>query len=107
MSVKSKVMDLCTPKGIKIGTLERETGLSNGTIRKWSEDSTINGKTLVAIADYFGVTTDYILDREQQKPIQMDGLTPDKAEFIALVQQMTPEQVRALIAVAKLTLRDQ
>lgn len=94
MSVKSKVMDLCTQKGIKIGTLERETGLSNGTIRKWSEDSTINGKTLVAIADYFGVTTDYILDREQEKPIQMDGRTQEAVDlFLAL----TDDQKSALM----------
>ena len=94
MSVKSKVLDLCKQKEIKIGTLERETGMSNGTIRKWSEDSTINGKTLVAIADYFGVTTDYILDREQEKPIQMDGRTQEAVDlFLAL----TDDQKSALM----------
>ena len=101
MSVKSKVIDLCTKKGVKIGTLERETGMSNGTIRKWSEDSTINGKTLIAIADYFGVTTDYILDREQEKPSQAEELSETKVKLLAAIDNMTDEEAAAWLKILK------
>ncbi len=62
--VKDRVISLCEDRNVKIGTLEREAKLSNGTINKWTEDSIPNGYTLNAIADYFGVSVDYLLGRE-------------------------------------------
>lgn len=64
MSLKSNVLKLCEERGIKVGTLEREAKLANGTIGKWTDDTTSNGATLSAIADYFDVTIDYLLDRK-------------------------------------------
>lgn len=64
--VKQRVLDLCERNGTKVGTLERVTSLSNGTIKKWNDDSVPNGQTLEAIADYFGVSVDYLLGREPQ-----------------------------------------
>ena len=64
MSVKTRVLQLCEEHGVRPGTLEREIKLSSGTISRWNDKSFPNSQTLAAIADFFGVTTDWILERE-------------------------------------------
>lgn len=66
IGVKKKVLDLCDSTNVKVGRLEREIKLANGTISRWSEDTYPNSQTLAAIADFFGVTTDWLLDREEE-----------------------------------------
>lgn len=51
---------LCKDKGISIAKLERETGISNGTISRWGTSSpTVENARKVA--DYFGVTVDSLI----------------------------------------------
>ena len=54
---------LCKEKGISVAKLERETGISNGTISRWSTSSPTVEK-LEKVADYFGVSVDSLLGRE-------------------------------------------
>lgn len=56
----NKIKDLCDKKGISITTLEKEVGLSNGSIGKWKE-STPKVDSLKLVADYFKKTVDYFL----------------------------------------------
>ena len=51
---------LCEKKGISIAKLERELGFANATIRGWGNSSP-NVDNLKKVADYFGVTVDYII----------------------------------------------
>lgn len=53
------VLALCKERKIRIARLERETGLGNGTVRGW-ERSTPSMDTLKKVADYFGVTMDFL-----------------------------------------------
>ena len=54
---------LCSKKPISIAKLERETGISNGTISRWDTSSpTI--ENVQKVADYFGVTVDSLLAPE-------------------------------------------
>ena len=57
---------MCESRNMKVGKLEREIKLANGTIGRWNEDTYPNSQTLASIADYFGVTTDWLLDREEE-----------------------------------------
>ncbi|MCL1950383.1 MAG: helix-turn-helix domain-containing protein [Turicibacter sp.] len=66
MSLTRKIRGLCTEKNITIAELEREIGLSNGQIRRWGSVSP-KAENLQKVADYFQVTTDYLLDRSNQK----------------------------------------
>lgn len=58
-----KISELCKEKGISVAKLERETGISNGTISRWGTSSPTVEK-LEKVADYFGVTVDSLLGRE-------------------------------------------
>ena len=66
---------LCSSKGISCKRAAIEIGLSNSTPTKWKNTgATPNGETLNKIADYFGVTTDYLLTGEQkEKPSAENG----------------------------------
>ena len=58
-----KISELCKEKGVTIAKLERETGISNGTISRWGASSPTVDK-LRRVADYFGVSVDSLIGRE-------------------------------------------
>lgn len=60
-----KICMLCNEKKISIGKLENILGFGNGTIWKWKKSSPSVEK-LKAVADYFGVTIDYLLEGEKE-----------------------------------------
>lgn len=62
MSTKEIIKNLLRSKNMTIAELERALGFSNGTIGKWDKQNPSIDK-LTKVADYFNVTTDYLLDR--------------------------------------------
>lgn len=63
---------LCDTKGISCKRAAIDIGLSNSVTVKWKNGATPSGSTLSKIADYFEVSTDYLLGTEKS-PIQKDG----------------------------------
>lgn len=61
-----QIRGLCTEKGITIFQLERDLDFGNGTVRKWKNSAPGSDK-LKRVADYFGVTVDALL-RKEDKP---------------------------------------
>lgn len=56
-----KIKSLCAEKNVSIHKLEKESGLSNGTIARFDKhDPRLSA--VKAVADYFGVTVDDLLD---------------------------------------------
>lgn len=64
---------LCDSRGISPKKAAIEIGLSNSVTVKWKAGATPSGSTLAKIADYFGVTTDYLLGTETEKAPASDG----------------------------------
>lgn len=60
------VKTLCREKGTTQKELAKIIDVSPNTIKNW-ENNLPNSETLVKIADYFGVTTDYLLGRSSNK----------------------------------------
>ncbi|WP_416353897.1 helix-turn-helix domain-containing protein [Agrilactobacillus fermenti] len=63
MSVLSRIKDLVNQKGITIAELERKLDFGQGSIRKWDKQSP-SSERLQKVADYFDVSTDYLLGRK-------------------------------------------
>lgn len=61
-----KIKLLCDDKKVTFAEVERSIGISNGQIRRWDKTSP-NSETLKRVADYFDVSTDYLLGRTEQK----------------------------------------
>ena len=65
------VKGLCNDRNITIAALERECNLGNATIKKWGT-SVPSADKLAKVADYFNVTTDYLLGRELSSKDERD-----------------------------------
>lgn len=61
MSLKERIKRLAKERGISLPDLESELGFGNSTIVKW-EKSTPNADKLNKVAQYFGVTMEYLLN---------------------------------------------
>lgn len=60
--------ELCQQKGKSPNKAAEEIGLSNSITTKWKKTgATPGGDTLQRIATYFGVSTDYLLGKENKK----------------------------------------
>ncbi|ETA73472.1 helix-turn-helix domain-containing protein [Ligilactobacillus equi] len=79
MGLADKIKELCIEKRITVAELERKTGISNGQIRKWNERSP-KAENLSKVADYFHVTTDYLLGRDGKEENSTD--TKDLQKFL-------------------------
>lgn len=58
--ILKNIKSLCEQQGINIATLERNLGFGNATIRGW-EKSSPTAEKLKKVADFFGVTMDYLV----------------------------------------------
>ena len=57
-----------------------ELSFSKGTVHNWKKGNGINANTLVMLANYFHVTTDYLLGRTDKK--QLDNENNKSEEII-------------------------
>lgn len=61
-----KIRELRTSKGISQVELANHLGVAQQTVGKWEKNIAMPGvDTLEAVADYFGVSTDYLLGRPE------------------------------------------
>ncbi|MDA2567073.1 helix-turn-helix transcriptional regulator [Bacillus cereus] len=72
MTVVDRIKKLCDEQKITIAELERRIQLSNGQIRKWSNQTPGIDK-VQKVADYFKVSTDYLLGRTKKKYWELNG----------------------------------
>ena len=63
MATLDIIRTLCTKNGISIKKLEKELGFSNGSLAK---SATIKAERLQKIAEFFGVSVDYLMTGEEQ-----------------------------------------
>ena len=58
---------LCGKKGVSPNKALTDCGISRTSTAKWREGATPRGVTLQKLADYFDVSTDYLLTGEKKK----------------------------------------
>lgn len=70
----NRIVALCKERGIKPGRVCTDTGLSRGMMSdlKMGRTKELSAKNTKIIADYFGVTTDYLLTGEETKKAPTD-----------------------------------
>lgn len=69
-------VELCRRKGVSPSFVVQEIGLSKPNAVYWKRGSIPKGDTLQKLADYFGVSVDYLLGKEKVRQINFD-ITPD------------------------------
>lgn len=97
-----RITELCKETGDKLTTLLQKLGMSAGNIARWKNGTVPYGETLTKLADYFNVSTDYLLGKTEKRKAP-EGLTAkdlDTLERIKYLQEHSPEDyalVKSLI----------
>lgn len=76
MSIKTRIKDLLNERHQTFAELERKVGIGNGTISRW-DISSPKSDTLQQVADYFGVSVDYLLGRTDDRKISRADIPTD------------------------------
>ncbi|CAK1255039.1 helix-turn-helix transcriptional regulator [Fructobacillus cardui] len=71
MSIYQRVKGLANNR-ISIRELEHQLGFPNGTIQKWDDNA--NSQKLKKVANYFQVSTDYLLGNDIRQTASIDDL---------------------------------
>lgn len=73
MNLLEKIKILCKEQHVSQRKLEIDLGFSNGSISKWDNNSPSIDK-VSKVANYFGVSINYLLGREREDSIRMNNL---------------------------------
>lgn len=71
MNLYERIEELAKQQKISVFDLAIKLGLSRNSIYSW-KNSSPKAETLEIVADYFGVSTDYLLGRTEQKNTDYD-----------------------------------
>ena len=81
---------LCQKAGKSPIGVAKELGLSSGTVTFWKNGKIPKSDTLKKIADFFGVTVDYLLGNEAKEK----GAT----QMVAPITELSPREVQVALA---------
>lgn len=70
---------LCSSRNTTITAMLKELNISTSKGTAWKNGSTPNGELISTIADYFNVTTDYLLEKETSS--KKDPASDDQIKF--------------------------
>lgn len=97
---------LCDEQGISVNTLEERIDLSKNTLYSWKK-STPKGSNLVKVADYFNVSTDYLLGRTDKKYLELNDSTNSDIDYKLqqMISSLNDEEKEFLLATLDNTLQ--
>lgn len=89
---------LCKNKGVSQKQALQEMGMNRNAVQPWSQGMP-GADALKKISEYFGVSMDSLLGREEQKNPATDngnGISEKKAEMLKKVMRMSDEELEKL-----------
>ena len=97
--VYDKFCDLCSQKGVSPSKAAMDAGFSKSLISKWKSKQEIvpSSEVLQKIADYFGVSVDYLLGKEKQPA---DGELSDEEKAMLDLFRQAGDDARRLALLA-------
>ena len=96
MTIYERIESLRKSKGLSQGKLEKQLGFSNGSISKW-KNSTAKVERLQKLADFFGVSVEYLMtgkEDEQKGKDNTDDLKEKYRELEELLRSDSMKPVR-------------
>lgn len=90
-----RLKELCAKNGISVTNLVKELGMSTGNISKWKGGNVPKSQTVSALAEYFGVSSDFLLGIEGSvtpaPAAPMLSLSDDEKWFILKLRELDKE----------------
>ena len=97
------IKKLCEENGIAITALEQKLGFGRGSIGKLKKGSMMTSERLRKVADYFGISLEYLMTGEMSEGFYIDDSTariaqtlyqrPDLALLFEAAEDASPEDV--------------
>ena len=92
----NNLVSLCNERGTTPNGVCSELGLSAATATKWKKGAVPRDTTLQRVADYFGVTVDYLLGEEKKEQatapiLSIPALSPEELRVIQRYRSVSPE----------------
>lgn len=95
---------LCNQAGKYPNTVAAEVGVkSTGTVTGWKNGANPRQAVLLKLADYFGVTVDYLLNAEKENltSVAADEVDELDKEALDIMRQLSPEKRAAGLAMLR------
>ncbi len=95
---------LCEKRGIKPSKAAEECGINKSNVSSWKNNGyTPRGDALNKIATYFGVSTDYLMGKEQkEKPsAEAKSLSDIENEILKIYRTLPEDKKQAFMTVAR------
>lgn len=88
---------LCKQAQKKPYTVAKEIGLTNSNVAQWKKGSTPRPEVIKKIADYFGVSVEFLLEQKEKPSADGEELIGvSKKTLIEKIKCMDDEQIEAL-----------
>lgn len=89
-----RLLALCQENNEKITPVIKKLGLSAGSIARWRNGTVPDGNTICKIAEYFNVSSDYLLEKTDIKksPSEEDEDKILKDEIAKIFSNLLPKQ---------------
>lgn len=89
MTAFDRVKELCKKRGIPVSKLESDVGFGKNSIYSWKQNNPSTDK-LQKVADYFNVSTDYLLGRTDNP--YLDDIPHEAATLAAHIDPAATEE---------------
>lgn len=98
MNVLERMKALCKENNISITKLENEMGYGNGSLAKAKN---ISGERVYEVAQYFGVSMEYLMGKENKKLADDSELSEAKQELIDFVKNLQEDAADSMLRMMK------
>ena len=86
LMLNENIKKLRMARGLNQVEFARVMGVSKQCVSNWENDNVMPSiEMLIKIADFFNVTTDYILGRNERTYIDVTGLSDEQISHISLI----------------------
>ena len=95
MTIYERIESLRKSQGLSQGKLEKQLGFSNGSISKW-KNSTPKVERLQKLADFFGVSVEYLMTGKEDEQTETDNTGDLKQKFEELKELLESGKMQPL-----------
>jgi transcriptional regulator with XRE-family HTH domain len=102
MAFYENYVKLCNSVGKSPSAVAVELKLGKPSVTRWKNGAEPRDATLQKIADYFGVTVEYLKGEETKKDPATNGeVSPEKRELLDLIDSLSDDQCGKLSNIIK------
>lgn len=91
-------VELCSKNKVSPNAVCKELGFSNATATKWKNGSEPRDTTCNKIADYFGVSVDYLLGKSYS---EHEEVTQQEKELLKMLKQLNEDDLKTALRIVQ------